>query len=92
MALRQYLRNNIVQIAKPFIDELRDHLKETVCLEIASGGTTVMAYAAEGTYRVRLAAPVGEILPPSSAGARKRSFRCWATNPGEFFAQGIDGI
>jgi DNA-binding IclR family transcriptional regulator len=70
MALRQFLRNNVIQIAKPYIEELRDRLQETVCLEILSGGVTILGYAAEGTYRVRLAAPVGEVLSPAAAGAR----------------------
>jgi DNA-binding IclR family transcriptional regulator len=70
MALRRFLNNNIVQIAKPHIDDLRDLVKETVCLEVLAGSATIMAYAAEGSYRVRLAAPLGEILPPSAAGAK----------------------
>jgi DNA-binding IclR family transcriptional regulator len=70
VALRRYLNNNIVQIAKPHIDKLRDQIKETVCLEALAGSATIMAYAAEGTYRVRLASPLGEVLPPSAAGAK----------------------
>ncbi len=36
-ALNQALKTNLVHIAKPFIDDLRDSLKETVISEVISG-------------------------------------------------------
>lgn len=69
-AHEQYLRNNIIQIAKPHVDRLSMALKETIILELLSEGTTIMAYAMEGSYSVRFASPVGAILPPSAAGAK----------------------
>jgi len=56
------LKTNLVHIAKPFVDDLRDRLKETVIFEVLSGETTFMAYIAEGPRLVRLAGPVPKIL------------------------------
>jgi len=70
-AVNQSLRTNVVPIAKPFIDRLRDSLKETVILEILSGETTYMAYIAEGPRLVRLAGSMGDRVPiHASAGAK----------------------
>jgi DNA-binding IclR family transcriptional regulator len=70
-AVNQSLRTNVVQIAKPFIDALRDSLKETVILEILSGETTFMAYIADGNRLVRLAGSMGDRVPiHASAGAK----------------------
>ncbi|MBN1848492.1 MAG: IclR family transcriptional regulator [Deltaproteobacteria bacterium] len=70
-AMNQSLRSNVVQIAKPFIDTLRDSLKETVILEILSGDTTFMAYIADGPRLVRLAGSMGDRVPiHASAGAK----------------------
>jgi IclR family acetate operon transcriptional repressor len=70
-ALRQSLKTNMVQVAKPFVDELRDSLKETVILEIFGGKSTFMAYIAEGPRLVRLAGTIGDTLPiHASAGAK----------------------
>ena len=69
-ALRQSLKTNMVQVAKPFVDELRDTLKETVILEVFGGKRTFMAYIAEGPRLVRLAGTIGDTLPiHASAGA-----------------------
>jgi DNA-binding IclR family transcriptional regulator len=70
-ALRQSLRTNMVQAARPFADELRDNLKETVILEVFGGKSTFMAYIAEGPRLVRLAGAIGDTLPiHASAGAK----------------------
>ena len=70
-ALRQSLKTNMVQVAKPFVDELRDTLKETVILEVFGGKRTFMAYIAEGPRLVRLAGTIGDTLPiHASAGAK----------------------
>ncbi len=62
---------NLVQLAKPFIDELRNSLGETVVLEVLSGPGTVMAYVAEGPQRVRIAGTVGDRLPVHAAAGAK---------------------
>ena len=55
LAVSQSLNNNLVHIAKPYIDRLRDLVKETVILEVLSEGTTLVANIAEGPRMVRLA-------------------------------------
>ena len=65
------LSSNLVQMAKPYIDDLRSVLEETVVLEILSGTSTVMAYIAEGPQRVRLAGTVGDRLPAHAAAGAK---------------------
>ena len=71
MAVRQSLKSDLVQIAKPFIDQLRDQLKESVLLELLAGENTVIAYIAEGPRRVRLAGSIGDFLPTHVAAGAK---------------------
>jgi DNA-binding IclR family transcriptional regulator len=70
-AVNQSLRTNLVPIAKPFIDDLRDKLKETVILEVLTGKSTFMAYIAEGPQLVRLAGSIGDRLPIHAAAGAK---------------------
>ncbi len=70
-AVNQSLRTNLVPIAKPFIDDLRDKIKETVILEVLTGKTTFMAYIAEGPQLVRLAGSIGDRLPIHAAAGAK---------------------
>ena len=70
-ALRQSLKTNLVQVAKPFVDELRDTIKETVNLELLSGKASFMAYIAEGPRMVRLAGAIGDPLPIHAAAGGK---------------------
>jgi IclR family acetate operon transcriptional repressor len=70
-AITLSLRTNLVLIAKPFIEDLRDRLKETVVLEVLSGETTFMAYIAEGPRLVRLAGTIGDRLPNHAAAGAK---------------------
>lgn len=70
-ALNQSLKTNLVQIAKPHIDDLRNHLKETVILEILAGENMVMAYVAEGSRLVRLAGSIGDRVPFHAAAGAK---------------------
>lgn len=65
------LNYNLVSLAKPFLDDLRGILEETVVLEILSGSSTVMAYVAEGPQRVRIAGTVGDRLPVHAAAGAK---------------------
>lgn len=70
-AINQSLKSNLVQIAKPFVDDLRDRLKETIIFEVLSGETTFMAYIAEGPRLVRIAGSIGDRVPVNaSAGAK----------------------
>jgi DNA-binding IclR family transcriptional regulator len=67
----QTFRSTFVQVAKPYIDDLRETLKETVAMEVLAGGNSYMAYVAEGPQRVRIAATVGEMLPKHAAAGAK---------------------
>ena len=70
-ALRQSLKTNLVQIAKPFLDELRDRLNETVILEVLSGDSMIMVYLAEGSRMVRLHGSIGDRVPFHAASGAK---------------------
>jgi DNA-binding IclR family transcriptional regulator len=70
-AINQSLHNNLVHIAKPYVDDLRDKLKEPVVLEVLSGKNTIIVYLAEGSRPVRLAGTVGDILPLHVAAGAK---------------------
>lgn len=70
-AANQSFKTDLVHIAKPFIDDLRNRFEETVILEVLSGQSTFMAYIAEGSRLVRLAGNVGDRVPShASAGAK----------------------
>lgn len=71
LSIQRSLNNNIVHIAKPYVDELRDDTKETVVLEVLSGENTIIAYIAEGPRPVRIAGTVGDILPAHVAAGAK---------------------
>ena len=61
----------MVQIAKPYIDELGFRLKETVILEVLAGENMVMVYIAEGPRLVRLAGSIGDRVPFHAAAGAK---------------------
>ncbi len=70
-AVNQSLKTNLVQLAKPYIDELRDKVEETAILEVLSGESAFMAYIAEGHRLVRLAGSIGDRVPVyASAGSK----------------------
>ena len=75
-AINHFLNTNLVHIAKPYIDELRNILKETIVLETLAGKTTVMAYIAEGPQRVRIAGTVGDRIPIHAAAGAKAILAC----------------
>lgn len=69
LSVSNYLKNDFIQISKPYLYKLRDELQETVALEVLSGRNTVLAHVAEGPRRVRLAANVGMLIPTANASA-----------------------
>ncbi|MEM7343757.1 MAG: IclR family transcriptional regulator [Chloroflexota bacterium] len=71
VALTGSLSNNFVHIAKPYLDQLRDTLDETVTLELWSNDSTVMTYIAESSHPVRVAGRVGDRLPFHAAAGAK---------------------
>jgi DNA-binding IclR family transcriptional regulator len=71
VAIKKSLETNLVHIAKPYIDSLREELHETITLEIFSGTNTVLAYFAEGPHRINLAGSIGDILAVHAAAGSK---------------------
>jgi len=62
-SLRQSLKTDRIYIVKPYLDELRDLLANTVIFETLSLHNWIMAYVAEGPGRIRLVADIGERMP-----------------------------
>ena len=71
LAVNQSVNNNIVHIAKPHIDNLRNTLEETTVLEVLSGGNVIMAYIAEGPGPIRIKGTVGSTRPINAAAGAK---------------------
>ncbi|MBW1799301.1 MAG: IclR family transcriptional regulator [Deltaproteobacteria bacterium] len=62
-SLKKSLKTDLVQIAKPYLDDLRDRLEETVILETLSGKNWIEIHVVEGPGRIRLVAEIGERMP-----------------------------
>lgn len=92
-AIKQSLKSELVQIAKPHLDELRDAVNETVGLEVISGDLTVLAYLAEGARPVRTTTALGATLPVHAAAGAKAIF---AHSPSAhwqgIFDRGVSGL
>ena len=58
-AVHQSLNGSLTRIAVSFIDDLRNRLGETVVLEVATPGCTMIAHIAEGPGPVRIKETVG---------------------------------
>lgn len=86
-AVTQSLETNLIPIAKPYIDALRDKLKETITLEVLSGKHTFMAYIADGPQLIRLAGRVGDIVPINAAAGAKAIL---AFSPPDFVESMLD--
>jgi len=70
-SLKRSLRSDLVQTVKPYLDELRDKLQDTVILETLSLNNWIMAYVTEGAGRIRLVADIGERMPIHAAAGGK---------------------
>ena len=71
LAIRKSLQSNLVHIAKPFMDELRDALNETIALEVFSGTNTILAGLSDGPHRINIAGNIGDILAVHAAAGAK---------------------
>ncbi len=70
-AVIESLNTDLVSIARPFIDKLRDRINESVGLEVWVGDTTILAYVAPGPQLVKISATLGARMPVHvAAGAR----------------------
>ena len=70
-SIQESLNDNLTQIAKPFLDRLRDETGETVVLELVSGRSAVIAYIAEGGGPIRIKGRVGDRRPAHAAAGAK---------------------
>lgn len=71
-AIKQSLGEQLIGIAQPHIDDLRNAIRETVALEVWAGSGTIMAYRAEALRlrRIYLLRPGDKVDVHVSAGAR----------------------
>ena len=70
-AITQSLSVNLIHVARPYIENLRNTVRETVVLEVVSGKNTIIADIAEGPQPVRIAGTVGSRLPIHAAAGAK---------------------
>ena len=71
MALSRSMKTELVHIAKPYIDALRDRFQESAILAVLSTKHASVAHISEGPKRIRLAWEIGDILPVHvTAGAK----------------------
>jgi DNA-binding IclR family transcriptional regulator len=71
LAVNRSINSEMVLLAKPYLDALRDALKETVVLEVVSGRSAVIAYIAEGPGPIRIKGTVGDRRPVHAAAGAK---------------------
>ena len=70
-AVIESLNTDLVSIARPFIDNLRDRINESVGLEVWVGDATILAYAAPGPQLIQISTTLGARMPLHvAAGAR----------------------
>jgi DNA-binding IclR family transcriptional regulator len=70
-ALKDSLAANLITIAKPHMNALRDTIGETISLEILSGTNTIIAHMSEGPARTKVAGNIGDILSLHAAAGAK---------------------
>jgi len=70
-AVIQSLNTDLVSIARPFIDDLRDRINESVGLEVWVGDATTLSYVAPGPQLIQISTTLGARMPVHvAAGAR----------------------
>lgn len=70
-AILESLNTELVSLARPYIDNLRDRTRESTGLEVWAGDTTTLAYAAPGPQRVQVSAAPGTRMPLHVAAGAK---------------------
>jgi len=71
LSFNRSLENRLTQMAKPYLDKLRDVIRETIVLEVLSGRTTVRAYFVEGPGPLNMTGTAGDRLPINAAAGAK---------------------
>jgi DNA-binding IclR family transcriptional regulator len=70
-AVNRNMNGEVVAVAKPIVDQLRDNVGETVHIEVRSGNNIYLAYAAVTPNPVSLTIAVGDkVMPHAHAGAK----------------------
>lgn len=70
-AVKQSLNGRLVALAKPYLDDLRDKVGETVHLEILAGEQIFLVYSAKGLRQVSVTPRVGyQMAINANAGAK----------------------
>lgn len=70
-AFNRAMNGEVVAIAKPFADELRDEIGETSHIEVVYGNKIYLAYAAVTKNPISLTVDVGDqVMPNAHAGAK----------------------
>ena len=58
-AVIKSLNTDLVSIARPYLDNLRDRTKESTALELWAGDTSILAYIAPGPQMVQVSVTLG---------------------------------
>ena len=70
-AVNRNMNGEVVAVAKPIVDKLRDEVGETVHIEVRAGNNIYLAYAAVTRNPVSLTIEVGDqVMPHAHAGAK----------------------
>lgn len=70
-AVKQSLSGRLVAMAKPYLEDLRDKVDESVHLEVLTGGRILLAYSAPGVRQVTVTPGVGDQMAiNANAGAK----------------------
>jgi IclR family acetate operon transcriptional repressor len=70
-AVNRNMNGEVVSMARPFADKLRDKVGETVHIEVLSGNNIYLAYAAVTPNPISLTIEVGDqVMPHAHAGAK----------------------
>ena len=70
-AILESLNTELVSIARPYIDNLRDRTQESTGLEVWAGDTTTLTYVAPGPQFVQVSATPGARMPIHAAAGAK---------------------
>lgn len=87
-AVVQSLNTELVSIARPYLDNLRDRTNEGVGLEVWVGDTTTLAYIAPGPQLVQVSGTLGARMPVHVAVGARAIMACL---PAEIVDNLLDG-
>ncbi len=74
LAVNRSVNKNLVLIATPFIDKLRDNIGETVVFNVLSGNNVIISYIADSPRTIRVNVELGMIGPTHATASGKAIF------------------